>query len=185
MKRRHLLPLLLAPFRIHAENEERVISATELARKWRRTKSLTDPVVETRRTIRRVKKGITLEEEIVEVRVDADTETRFTNILFALNSDRLEGAGTHAQLAEIAQAMRLAGSELFLIEGHTCDLGDLAYNKDLSQRRAEAVVAALAALQVPRERLDAIGFGEEKPLETAPADAAREKNRRVQIYRKV
>ena len=185
MKRRHLLPLLLAPLSTHAAEAAPVISATELARKWRRTKSPAEPVVDTRRTTRRVKKGITLEEEIVEIQVDADTETRFTNILFAFNSDRLEGAGTHAQLAEIAQAMKLAGTELFLVEGHTCDLGDTTYNKDLSQRRAEAVVAALAALQVPRGRLDAIGFGEEKPLDPATNDTAREKNRRVQIYRKV
>lgn len=184
MKRRHFIPLLIGSLAAKAADEPHLIPAAELARKWRRTKSLTAPVVEVRRTSR-LKKGITLEEEIVEVKVDADTETRFQNIRFALNSDKLESGITQAQIVEIAAAMKLAGTELFLIEGHTCDLGAPAYNKDLSQRRADAVVTALIMLGVPPKRLDAIGFGEEKPLSPGTDEAARTSNRRVQIYRKV
>lgn len=184
MKRRRFIPLLIAPLAAKADDEPRLIPSSELARKWRRTKSLTAPVIEVRRTSR-PKKGITLEEEIVEVKVDADTETRFQNIQFALNSDRLETGVTQAQIVEIAAAMKLAGTELFLIEGHTCDLGVPAYNKDLSQRRAETVVSALVQLGVPQNRLDAIGFGAEKPLSPGTDEAARASNRRVQIYRKV
>ncbi|MGV3660430.1 MAG: OmpA family protein [Prosthecobacter sp.] len=183
MKRRHLLSLLSTPLLRAAEPT--VIPAAELARKWKRTKSLAEPPVEVRRTTRRVKKGLTLEEETVSVAVDASTETHFANIEFALNSDRLTGAGTQAQLEEIAKAMRAAGTESFLIEGHTCDLGETAHNKELSQRRAEAVSQALRTLGVSQGRLDAVGFGEEKPLDRSPNGDARERNRRVQIFRKV
>lgn len=184
MKRRHFLPMLVAPLTTSADDEPRVISAAELARKWRRTKSLTAPLMELRRTTR-LKKGITLEEEIVEVKVDADTETRFQNIQFALDSARLEPGATQAQLVEIAAAMKMAGTETFLIEGHTCDLGDTAYNKDLSQRRAESVAAELTALGIAKSRLDAVGFGEEKLISPGTDDASRATNRRVQIYRKL
>ncbi|MCB1210779.1 MAG: OmpA family protein [Verrucomicrobiales bacterium] len=187
MKRRHLLPLLFSPISLPMAfaTEPAVIDSQTLARKWRRTKSLVDPVVEVRKTTRKVRKGITLEEEEVAVSVDADTETRFENILFALDSDRLEGDVTKAQLQEIAKAMQAAGDETFLIEGHTCDLGSAEHNKELSQRRAEAVAMALETLGINRKRLDAVGFGEEKRLTTATDEAARAQNRRVQIYRKV
>ena len=157
---------------------QEVIPAQALARKWARTKSLKDPVVETRRT-----KGAEL--EIVEVKVDADTQERFPNLHFALDSDRLEGAVTFRQLAEIAKAITMAGQESFLIEGHTCDLGSDAHNKELSQRRAQSVIAELVRCGVPAARLQALGFGAEQPLVENSSESHRAQNRRVQIYRKL
>jgi outer membrane protein OmpA-like peptidoglycan-associated protein len=157
---------------------QEIIPAETLAQKWKRTKSLQDPVVETRRT-----KGATL--EIVEVKVDADTQQRFPNLQFALDSDRLEGAATFHQLREIARAMKMAGAERFLIEGHTCDLGGDEHNKDLSQRRARAVIVYLASAGVPAQQLQALGFGAEQPLAPNTSEAQRSGNRRVQIFRKL
>ena len=65
-----------------------------------------------------------------------------------------------AQLAEIAKAMQAAGTEKFLVEGHTCDLGGDAHNLSLSQRRALVVRGELVKAGVPGERLQVIGFGE-------------------------
>jgi outer membrane protein OmpA-like peptidoglycan-associated protein len=155
-----------------------IVPADQLARKWKRTKSLVEPKEEIRRT-----KGVSL--EIVEVKVDADTEERFPNLQFALNSDHLDGAVTFSQLAEIAKAMKMAGSEKFLIEGHTCDLGAEEHNKTLSQRRAAAVVAELVRLGVPGERMQPLGFGQEHPLVENSTELSRQQNRRVQIFRKL
>jgi len=152
--------------------------ADSLARKWLRTKSLTEPKEEVRRT-----KGATL--EIVEVKVDADTGVKFRNLQFALDSDRLEGAVTYQQLAEIAAAMNKAGDERFLIEGHTCDLGTESHNKDLSNRRAQSIVSELVRLGVDRRRLQPLGFGEEQPLVNNTSEEQRVQNRRVQIFRKL
>ena len=45
-----------------------------------------------------------------------------------------------------------------------CDYrGPAAYNKDLSQRRAEAVVEYLIAHGIDRQRLSPVGYGKEKP----------------------
>jgi OOP family OmpA-OmpF porin len=119
------------------------------------------------------------------VTVDADTQVKFNNLQFALDSDKLEGALTFQQLGEIATAMKLAGSEKFLIEGHTCDLGTTDHNKDLSQRRAQSVVDALVKLGVDRSRVQPLGFGEEQPVVLNTSEAERSQNRRVQIFRKL
>ena len=65
------------------------------------------------------------------------------------------------------------------VEGHTDSRGDDAYNKTLSQNRAESVVQFLKDQGVADERLTAIGFGEEKPLETNETKEGRAANRRV------
>jgi outer membrane protein OmpA-like peptidoglycan-associated protein len=166
--------LLLSP----SAAAQDVVPADKLAKKWKRTKSLADPKEETRRT-----KGVSL--EIVEVKVDADTEERFPNLQFALNSDKLDGTVTFSQLAEIAKAMKMAGSEKFLIEGHTCDLGTEGHNKSLSQKRAAAVATELARLGVPAERMQSLGFGQEQPLVENSTELNRQQNRRVQIFRKL
>lgn len=67
------------------------------------------------------------------------------------------------------------------IQGHTDDKGSDTYNKDLSQRRVEAVVQALTALGVAPERLAPVGYGEVCPIATNKTDGGRADNRRVQF----
>lgn len=166
-------------------NEPLIITASELAKKWKRTKSLAAPTEETRVTTVQVTKGLTVEVQKVAVKVDADTQERFQNIHFELGSAHLRDQASLRQLEEIAKAMQMVGAEKFLIEGHTCDLGEEADNKQLSHRRAQAVIAELARLGVPAERLQPLGFGEEKPLTPNHDEIERQVNRRVEIYRKL
>jgi outer membrane protein OmpA-like peptidoglycan-associated protein len=67
------------------------------------------------------------------------------------------------------------------VEGHTDDQGDDASNMDLSQRRAEAVVAYLVKKGVPRERLEAKGYGETVPIADNTTKVGRATNRRVEF----
>jgi uncharacterized protein (TIGR03382 family) len=67
------------------------------------------------------------------------------------------------------------------VEGHTDDVGNDAYNKDLSQRRADAVVKYLIDAGVGVERLEAVGHGEEKPIDLRRSAKARAANRRVEF----
>jgi OOP family OmpA-OmpF porin len=69
----------------------------------------------------------------------------------------------------------------FRVEGHTDDRGNDDDNLDLSQRRAEAVVKYLVDKGVPAERLEALGFGETKPIADNKTKAGRAKNRRVEF----
>ena len=68
------------------------------------------------------------------------------------------------------------------IEGHTDSRGSASYNKHLSQGRADAVRAYLVERGVEAERLDAVGYGEERPIDLSGSAAAHEKNRRVDFF---
>jgi outer membrane protein OmpA-like peptidoglycan-associated protein len=67
------------------------------------------------------------------------------------------------------------------IEGHTDDQGSDDANKSLSQQRAQAVSDYLTGRGIEKDRLEAIGFGEEKPLFSNQSRAGRKKNRRVEF----
>ncbi len=67
------------------------------------------------------------------------------------------------------------------VSGHASAEGDEAHNRDLSQRRAEAVARYLTNLGVGAERLLAVGYGEDQPLTDNTSPASRERNRRVEF----
>lgn len=66
------------------------------------------------------------------------------------------------------------------IEAHTDSQGAADYNKELSQKRADAAVKALTDLDINKNRLEAIGFGEDKPTATNDTTEGRASNRRVE-----
>lgn len=68
------------------------------------------------------------------------------------------------------------------IEGHTDNVGEATYNERLGLARAEAVKRYLYEQhQVPLHKMNAISFGEEKPLQDNKTRANRSQNRRVVI----
>ena len=67
------------------------------------------------------------------------------------------------------------------VQGHTDSDGDAPYNLDLSQRRAEAVVAYFAKKDLAPGRFVAKGYGESAPLVKNDTPAHRAQNRRVQF----
>jgi outer membrane protein OmpA-like peptidoglycan-associated protein len=70
----------------------------------------------------------------------------------------------------------------FRIEGHTDTVGSPAYNQQLSQRRAEAVVDYLAAnFHIDRNRVQAIGMGQDGLMIQTPPQTPEARNRRVQV----
>jgi outer membrane protein OmpA-like peptidoglycan-associated protein len=92
------------------------------------------------------------------------------------------GAESAGVLDEVA-AVLLAHPEIGRLEvqGHSDDVGDLAYNLYLSQLRADAVVTALAGRGVAVERLSAVGYGATRPVHRNDSESGRSANRRVQF----
>ena len=67
------------------------------------------------------------------------------------------------------------------VEGHTDSIGSEAYNLKLSQKRAESVVDYLVKKGVASSRLEPMGYGKSRPIDTNKTAAGRAKNRRVEF----
>ncbi|MBN8716877.1 OmpA family protein [Thermomonas sp. S9] len=101
-------------------------------------------------------------------------------INFDFNSDRISGSSeqTMANLAAALTSPQLQNRN-FTVIGHTDGKGSAAYNKALSDRRAEAVRRYLIDKGVSASRLRAVGKGKSELLN--PADPYAAENRRVEI----
>lgn len=89
-----------------------------------------------------------------------------------------------ATLAEMAKLLRNDSKLSVYIVGHTDNQGALARNLDLSKRRAEAVVKALAnEYKIDAKRLAAKGVASFAPVASNDGDAGRTKNRRVELVK--
>jgi len=69
------------------------------------------------------------------------------------------------------------------IQGHTDSQGKPATNKDLSERRAKAVVAYLSTKGVKLNRMRAVGYGQDVPIADNGTAEGRELNRRIEMVR--
>jgi outer membrane protein OmpA-like peptidoglycan-associated protein len=68
------------------------------------------------------------------------------------------------------------------VEGHTDNQGNAAYNKGLSQQRANSVMTALVKRGIDKKRMEAKGWGQEKPIAPNDTEAGRQDNRRVEFH---
>lgn len=84
-------------------------------------------------------------------------------------------------LFQIFDALKHDMSLKLLVEGHTDSTNTDAYNQDLSERRAKAVVEWLVAKGVQTRKLKAKGFGRTKPVASNDTAQGRALNRRVEL----
>jgi len=89
--------------------------------------------------------------------------------------------GYYQDIDNLAGVMKQYPDLNVVIEGHTDSMGTAAYNKKLSQRRAESVKKYMVEKGgIDANRIKAIGFGEEKPIASNDTDEGRQQNRRVE-----
>lgn len=85
-------------------------------------------------------------------------------------------------LEEIAKLLQQDSQLKLYVVGHTDGVGELQMNMDLSRRRADAVVKALATTySVVPGRLQAFGAGPLAPVASNKDEEGRAKNRRVEL----
>jgi OOP family OmpA-OmpF porin len=102
---------------------------------------------------------------------------------FAYNSADLSPQATKT-LDELGKALTSDDlkSYCFVVEGYTDSTGGSEYNLKLSERRAQSVVHYLVDhFKIDEDRLQAVGYGESKPIADNSTDEGRAKNRRVQV----
>ena len=89
-------------------------------------------------------------------------------------------AGYSPLLDRAAQVLKRSMRPI-LIEGHTDNQGTLAYNRALSDARAQAVAQALIARGVPAERIATKGMAWQWPIASNDTAQGRALNRCVEI----
>jgi OOP family OmpA-OmpF porin len=117
---------------------------------------------------------------LYEALVVNHSEFTTRGILYDVNSARIRPESTPT-LQELATTLEQNADLAVIIEGHTDSDGDEDYNQDLSQRRAESVVAYLTSQGIDGSRLQARGMGESQPVADNSTEAGRQQNRRVVI----
>jgi OOP family OmpA-OmpF porin len=119
--------------------------------------------------------------------VDADgcpmklTENVSVNLQLTFDNDSaVVKEEFYSEIKRVADFMNKYSNTQVEIQGHTDSRGSAAYNKNLSQRRADAVAKVLVEkLGVEASRVSAKGYGEEQPIASNDAIEGRAANRRV------
>ena len=138
-----------------------------------------------------IRKRAESERNRLEAALGEIAETRKTalGLVMNLGGDHLKfefdkaelSAKDRELLSRIAGIMLTAQDYTISVNGHTDDVGSDAYNQALSERRARAVRDYLAQAGIPEEILSVTGHGKSLPLVKGSTDAARAKNRRVEL----
>ncbi|MGB5323984.1 MAG: OmpA family protein [Pseudomonadales bacterium] len=88
-----------------------------------------------------------------------------------------------ALLTQLIKALKQFPGATIMVEGHTDSFGSDAVNRELSQQRANAVAAYLAA-NMPEEffkQIEAVGYGETRPVANNETAEGRTINRRIDL----
>lgn len=104
----------------------------------------------------------------------------FNDINFAVSKAEITPS-SHGILDEIVAALEDRPALKVQVEGHTDSTGARAFNMDLSNRRAQAVVDYLVGKGIGSSRISAKGFGPDRPIADNATKLGRSKNRRVQL----
>jgi OmpA-OmpF porin, OOP family len=112
-----------------------------------------------------------------------DCEVKITQqIHFEFNKDKIRPE-SFPVLDAVVDVLGKIPKITLEVQGHTDNKGAPAYNKDLSNRRANSVMKYLIAHGVTIDRLTAVGYGMERPLVDNSSEQNRALNRRVQFVR--
>lgn len=88
------------------------------------------------------------------------------------------------EIGRIAKLMKENPGLEFEVQGHCDTSGSDKVNDPLSQKRAEAIVAALVDQGIASARLTAVGKGSHVPIASNSTEEGRAKNRRVEFVKK-
>lgn len=102
------------------------------------------------------------------------------NVFFEYNSFRLRDE-SRVELNKLVEFLSLNSVVIMEIGGHTDNVGDDAYNRTLSENRAEAVYKYLIENQIDKNRLSYKGYGMSQPINDNSTPEGRARNRRTEM----
>lgn len=135
------------------------------------------------RVMRRDIKVGELESQLREMNArytDRGVVITLSDLLFDTGASALRATSQH-RIDQLAGFMKRYPELHATIEGYTDNVGKAEANQSLSDRRANAVMAALIRLGVQGAQLSTQSFGEEHPVAPNNTQAGRQMNRRVEV----
>jgi len=114
--------------------------------------------------------------QIDDYQLQTSLSVQFRSAQYALSTS------AKAELDKLASEVKSDKRFFIAVEGYTDKVGSVAYNENLSRRRADSVVEYLVAKsEIPVYRIHMVGLGEQNPVAAGSNRAANAKNRRVEI----
>lgn len=132
-----------------------------------------------------LEKGDKLEvDEIIELQkidemIGEETTIRLNNLFFDLDKYVIRSE-SYPELKRMANIIKENDLQIEVL-GHTDNTGSPEYNKNLSEKRANAVKEYLIAQGLEASKINVQGFGETQPLASNDTEEGRAQNRRVEI----
>lgn len=115
------------------------------------------------------------------LRQSDDVIIRLVGLQFAVGQSSIEPKNSEL-LATVGKAIQMFPKSPLTIEGHTDSYGSDSANLALSQKRADAVKQYLVSnLHIAPSRVQAIGYGETRPVANNETEEGRAKNRRIDV----
>ncbi len=122
------------------------------------------------------------EREAIVMSKGGNVLIRTIGLNFGSGSDQIHSRN-FSLLKKVQQSLNLFPNASVVIEGHTDSFGGDSINLNLSKKRAEAVMSYLMANMPGGEqmKIEAVGYGEAKPIGNNETSEGRTKNRRIDL----
>lgn len=126
-------------------------------------------------------KIVTVTSDEIDLKLASEGRAVFYGLYFDTDKADIKPE-SEPQLSEMAKYLSSNPDVKVYVVGHTDNEGALDYNLSLSQKRAQAVLAALSGkYKIPANRMIAKGLGPLAPVAGNGTDGGRAKNRRVEL----
>lgn len=121
-----------------------------------------------------------IEKEIALKKMEVGSKIVLRNIFFDFNKSTLRPE-SNSELANLLTLLTENPKLKIEISGHTDNIGSAAYNKKLSESRAQSVVTFLLGKGIDKGRLTFAGYGFDQPIAPNDTEEGRQLNRRTEF----
>ena len=121
-----------------------------------------------------------IKRDLYLVPIEVGATIRLNNIFFETGKADLKKE-SFSELDRVVEFLKDNPNVKIELSGHTDNVGDKAFNKNLSQKRADTVMQYIISKGINVARLTGKGYGMEKPVADNATEEGRALNRRVEF----